>query len=208
MTGDTHRAFSVTFALAGAVALTHFGISEVNPLVAAPVLLMSARYGALMPDVDHHWSSVSEKTLPNRILNGFIHLTGGKHRSWQTHSWDIFAIFMLLVMFFPREVLAPLGVPTISVLYLLLYGVHLGWLSHLFADMLTPAGIRLVCWSKFKLRLVPRWAMFATNSRWEDMCNSFIKVVNTLAGLAYFGWCLQTLGIVQWLLDKTVLFVG
>lgn len=205
MTGNTHRAFSVTFAIGGAFALTHFGISEVNPLVSAPVLLMSARYGALMPDVDHHWSSVSEKTLPNRIINLFIHLTGGKHRSWQTHSWDIWAVLMCIVMFFPKEVLAPLGVPTVSVLYMILYGVMLGWCSHLFSDMLTPAGIRLFCWSKFKLRLVPRWAMFATNSRWEDMCNSVIKVVNTLAGLAYFGWCLKILGIAQWLLDK---FIG
>lgn len=198
MTGHTHRAFSVSFAIGGAVALTHYGISEVNPLVAAPVLLMAARYGALMPDVDHHWSNVADKTLPNRIINLFIHLTGGTHRSWQTHSWDIFAIFMAIVLFFPREVLAPLGVPTVSVLFMLLYGVLLGWGSHLFADMLTAKGVRLFCWSKFMVRLVPKSALFTTSTRWEEMCFSVVKVVNTLAGLAYVGWCVYTLDLVQW----------
>lgn len=198
MTGDTHRAFSVSFALGGAVALTHFGLTEVNPLVAAPVLLMSARYGALMSDVDHHWGNVSEKTLPNKILNTFIHLTGGTHRSWQTHSWDIYFVLLAIVLLFPMELLEPLGVPTVSVLSMLVYGVMLGWGSHLFADMLTPQGVRLVCWRKFKVRLVPKWAMFATNSKWEDVCYKFVRVVNTLAGLAYVVWCLYTLDLLSW----------
>ena len=206
MTGKTHRAFSVTFAIGGAVALTHYNISDVNPLISAPVLLMSARYGALMPDVDHHWNSVAEKTLPNRIINLFIHLTGGKHRSWQTHSWDIYFLLLAIVFYFPREVLEPLGVSTVSVLYMLTYGIMLGWGSHLFADMLTPQGVRLVCWSKFKVRLVPKWAMFATNSRWEDKCYSFIRVVNTLSGLMYVGWCFYTLGIVTWFIQKIHMF--
>ena len=199
MTGATHRAFSVTFALGGAVALTHFGFSEINPLVAAPVFFMSARYGALLPDVDHHWSSVSEKTVPNRIINGFIRLTGGTHRSWQTHSWDIFFILSAIVLLFPREVLAPLGAATVSVLNMLLCGVMLGWGSHLFSDMLTPQGIRFVCWSKKKARLVPKWAMFATNSRWEDICFNVIRVVNVFAGLAYLVWCAYHLGVFRWL---------
>lgn len=202
MTGSTHRAFSVTFALGGAVALTHYGVSEVNPLIAAPVLLMSARYGALFPDVDHHWSSVSEKTLPNRIINIFIHITGGKHRSWQTHSLDVYLVFLFIVLYFPREVLSALGVPTVSVLYMLLYGVMFGWGSHLFADMLTPQGIRIVCWSKVKLRLVPKTEKFATGSNWEDKCCRFIKVVNTLVGLAYIAWCSYELGFIQFILDK------
>lgn len=208
MTGVTHRAFSVTFAIGGAAALTQFGMSDVNPLIAAPVLLMSARYGALMPDVDHHWSSVSEKTLPNRILNGFIHLTGGKHRSWQTHSWDIYLVLLAIMLFFPKEMFASLGIPTVSVMYMLIYGVMLGWGSHLFADMLTPAGIRLFCWSKFKLRLVPRWAMFATGSDWESMCFSAMRVINALVGLAYVYWCFSRLGILQIILGKYYLMVG
>jgi membrane-bound metal-dependent hydrolase YbcI (DUF457 family) len=159
---------------------------------------MSARYGALMPDVDHHWGNVSEKTLPNKILNTFIHLTGGTHRSWQTHSWDIYFVLLAIVLLFPMELLEPLGVPTVSVLSMLVYGVMLGWGSHLFADMLTPQGVRLVCWRKFKVRLVPKWAMFATNSKWEDMCYKFVRVVNTLAGLAYVVWCLYILDLLPW----------
>lgn len=196
MTGETHRAFSVTFAIGGAALLTHLGLSEVNPLVSAPVLLMASRYGAVLPDIDHHWGSVPDKTTPNRILNGFIRLTGGKHRSWHTHSWDIYLVFLLIVILFPYSALEPLGVPTVSVLSLLLYGVLLGWGSHLFADMLTPAGVRLFCWSKFKLRLVPKWAMFATSSKWEDICYKVVKVINNLAGFTYIGWCVHLLGII------------
>jgi membrane-bound metal-dependent hydrolase YbcI (DUF457 family) len=197
MTGPTHRAFSVTFALGGAVVLTHFGLSEVNPLVAAPVLLMASRYGALLPDVDHHWDSVADKTVPNRIINGFIHLTGGSHRSWQTHSWDIYLVILAVVLLFPADMLAPLGVATLSVFNALVYGVMLGWASHLFSDMLTPKGVRLVCWSKFTLHLVPKWAMFATGSRWEDICAKVVKFINVFAGLAYIAWCADRLGYIS-----------
>jgi membrane-bound metal-dependent hydrolase YbcI (DUF457 family) len=194
LTGDTHRAFSVTFAVGGAYALSAYGISTVHPLVSAPVLLLAARYGALLPDVDHHWSSVAEKTVPNRIINGFIHLTGGKHRSWQTHSWDIYLLLLAILVFFPRAQIESIGLETAGVLYMLLYGVMLGWGSHMFSDMLTPQGVRLTCFSKFKVRLVPKWAVFATDSRWEDICYNTIRVINVLAGLAYLAWCAITLG--------------
>jgi membrane-bound metal-dependent hydrolase YbcI (DUF457 family) len=197
MTGTTHRAFSVTFALGGAFALTRFGLSEVNPLVAAPVLIMAARYGALLPDVDHHWDSVADKTVPNRIINGFIHLTGGAHRSWQTHSWDVYIVVLATVLLFPASMIASLGTATMSVFYALVYGVLLGWCSHLFADMLTPQGVRIVCWSRVKVRLVPKWAMFATGSGWEDLCLKTVKVINVFAGIAYIVWCAGRLGFID-----------
>lgn len=208
LTGPTHRVFSVAFALGGAYVLTNLGRIEVNPVVATPVYLMTARYGALMPDVDHNWNSVADKTFPNRILNVFIHLTGGRHRSWQTHSLDIYFLFLGILWFFPVEVLYSIGWDTINVGLLLLYGFMLGWGSHLFSDMLTPRGVRIFCWCKFTLHLVPKWAMFATNSRWEDLCYVFMKRFNVVLGLCYTGWLLYWVGLLPWLVSKLQVLLG
>ena len=35
------------------------------------------------------------KTTFSRIINILIHITGGKHRSWQTHSLDIWTWYSL-----------------------------------------------------------------------------------------------------------------
>ena len=77
-------------------------LTEINYYLTIPVLLATAKYGALFPDVDHTWQNVKEKTVPNWIINKLIHLTGGKHRSWQTHSIDIVAMFTLLVWLVPN----------------------------------------------------------------------------------------------------------
>ena len=102
MTGPTHRQYSICFAVLTAILLYRKGITEINYYLSLPILLMAGRSGALFPDVDHTWQNVSDKTYINKIINTIIHITGGKHRSWQTHSWDICLIFTMFSYFIPN----------------------------------------------------------------------------------------------------------
>lgn len=183
MTSATHRQYSVSFAFLACMLLYWLGELHINYYLSMIVLLSASRYGALFPDVDHSWDNVKEKTVPNFIINKIIHITGGKHRSWQTHSIDIVAIFTVISYIIPKILYSHniLNEVNCDVLSLILFGFCSGWISHIFSDMLTSAGVRLLCWSKFKLKLVPKHIgslKFNTGHEWESFCYKAAKVTN------------------------------
>lgn len=183
MTAPTHRQYSICFGYVTLVILYNLGITNVNYYLALPLILMASRYGAVFPDLDHSWQNVSDKTFLNKIINVLIHATGGKHRSWQTHSIDIVIYSGLLSWFLPNK-LYQVGMITDvnkEVLLLLLLGFMSGWVSHMFSDMLTSEGVRLVCILKFKIKLVPKRIgnlKFNTGHEWEKFNYKIVKVLN------------------------------
>lgn len=188
MTGPTHRQYSICFSYIALMLSYSLGISKINYYLALPIVLLTAKSGALFPDVDHDWSNVSDKTTLNKIINTLIHATGGKHRSWQTHSIDIVALYTITAWYLPRRLfeLGKISEVNKEVMLLVFMGFASGWISHLFSDMLTSAGVRLVCWSKFKLKLVPRKlgpVVFNTGHEWEAFNYKVIKMINLLLGI-------------------------
>lgn len=160
MTYRTHREFSIWFALLLNILVYELKLSNTNYYINLVVMLLFSKQGALFPDVDHSWQNVKEKTMVNRAINFLIHLTGGKHRSWQTHSLDIWlgSFIGLLVL------VNKLGFEDRAVALLVLLGFYGGWFSHLFSDALTLDGIRIFCFSsKLKIRLVPKQANLTVN---------------------------------------------
>jgi len=105
MTFVTHREFSIIFIYLGAIALYNSGVSHVNYYLALIIMLKIGKAGALFPDIDHEWQNVKEKTTGNWVVNKIIHLLGGKHRSWVTHSIDIAAWFCMISYFGPKYLL-------------------------------------------------------------------------------------------------------
>lgn len=185
MTAATHRRFSVCFALIGAMFIE---FSSVNYYLSLIILLAFSRTGGLFPDVDHQWSKVKEKTVFNWIVNKFIHLTKGHHRSWQTHSWDIVIVFVAISFMLPTWLLNEGIINAIDkeILTLVLCGFSLGWLSHLFSDMLNHVGVRIVCWSNKKVKFVPKQLFgmkFTTGDDWEIFVNKFQKYLNFVIGI-------------------------
>jgi membrane-bound metal-dependent hydrolase YbcI (DUF457 family) len=164
------------------------GISNINYYMALPIMLMAAKAGALFPDVDHAWANVKEKTLLNKFINTVIHATGGKHRSWQTHSLDICIVYTLLACVVPHRLYVSgiLSIVNKEVLSLLLLGFASGWISHMLADMLTSAGVRLLCFWKFNMKLVPRKLgpiVFNTGHEWEAFNYKVMKICNMFLGI-------------------------
>lgn len=188
MTGPTHKKFAVTAAFTASALLYKNGLTEINYYLTIPVLLATAKYGALFPDVDHTWQNVKEKTVPNWIINKLIHLTGGKHRSWQTHSIDIVVICTIASYYTPKIMYSHGYISDVDteILSLILFGFMCGWISHIVADMLTSAGVRIICWMPTKVALVPKKIFklrFNTGNEWEAFCYKLTRVINVALGL-------------------------
>lgn len=189
MTGPTHRQYSICFGLITLVILYAYNITNVNYYLALPIILMASKSGALFPDVDHHWEAVHDKTVVNKIINVIIHITGGKHRSWQTHSIDL-CLYFTTASYLVPTVLYNKGIiscTNMEVAVLLLLGFASGWISHLFSDMLTSAGVRLICFlPKSKISLVPKKIgklRFNTGHEWEAFNFKIIRVINIVLGI-------------------------
>lgn len=194
MTGPTHRMYSICFAYLMAILFFRTGLSEVNYYLTIPILLATSKYGALFPDVDHDWSNVHDKSVTNKIINIVIHVTGGKHRSWQTHSLDIWVYFTIAAYIIPNKLCenGAISVVNKEVLSLLLLGFSSGWLSHLFSDSLTSAGIRLFFFNKkIKIRFVPKKIgklRFNTGNEWEKFNYTLMKYINVGLGFVCLAY--------------------
>ena len=190
MTGPTHKQYSICFAYLTMMLFYNFGITEINYYPALIIVLMASKAGALFPDLDHDWSNVGKenKTLTTKIINTLIHMTGGKHRSWQTHSIDICAWFTVISYYLPKYLYNNriISIVNREVITILLLGFASGWISHMFADMLNGVGVRLVCWNKKHVALVPKQLFglrFNTGHEWEAFNYKVVKIINTLLGI-------------------------
>lgn len=203
MTGPTHRQYSIGFAYIALVIIYSFGLTEINYYLALPIMLVVSRAGAAFPDIDHNWQSVADKTTLNRIVNFIIHITGGRHRSWQTHSIDICVYYTVASVLVPKLLLDNECIDKINyqVLLILLLGFAAGWISHLFSDMLTSEGVRLICFLKFKIKLVPKKIgklRFNTGNEWEAFNYKVVKVLNIFLAIG----CLVYPFIINGTLEK------
>lgn len=187
MTAPTHKQFSICFAFLATMLMYKTKFSQINYYFVLGIMLLVSRYGALFPDIDHNWQNVKEKTVPNWIINKLIHATGGKHRSWQTHSLDIALIVTVASIIMPQVLLDRQKIDEVNyeVMSIILAGFSVGWLSHLFSDMLTSAGIRILCCSKRKLAFVPKKIgrfRFNTGNEWELGIYRVIRLFNITCG--------------------------
>lgn len=189
MTGPTHRKYSVCFAFIATVILYRFNFTSINYYLSLIIILMASKAGAIFPDLDHDWRNVGVKTVPNWIINKIIHITGGKHRSWQTHSIDICTWFTVIAINLPiimynKQMISEVNKEMLSILMI---GFASGWISHLYADMLTGEGVRLIFFINKKIRLVPKKLgplVFNTGHEWEKFNYKVMSVINVILGLA------------------------
>lgn len=188
MTYPTHKQYAISFAFLAAMLIHYTSISQINYYLVLIVVLQIAKYGGTFPDVDHTWQNVKEKTVPNWIINKLIHLTGGKHRAWQTHSIDIVVIFTTSCIIIPNILYKKQLISLVNkeILSIILIGFCAGWISHLLADMMTSAGVRLFFWSKkIIIRLVPKQLFglrFNTGNEWEEFIFKIVRTINMVLG--------------------------
>ena len=73
---------------------------------------------------------------------------------------------------------------------LIIIGFMCGWGSHLFSDMLTTDGVRLLCWSKKStIKIVPKKICnlrFSTGGEWEKFNYKSMRAINIMLSLVCF----------------------
>ena len=196
MTGPTHRKFAVFFVYLLSIVYYRMNIINIYYYLALPIMLLVGQYAAKWCDYDHHKKSLPDKNFISKMFSKLIHLTGGKHRSWQTHSLDIAVWATVLAWVVPNELYKRQIVSIINreVMLILALSFCLGWLSHLFCDMLNGVGIRLFCWNKFTIAFVPMgihikiWKFtiinmrFNTGNAWEAFVYRTVGKINYVCG--------------------------
>lgn len=211
MTSRTHREFAIGFTCIGIMLLYKYRVSEIYYYFIYLIMMGLATKGALFPDVDHAWRNVKDKTVTNWLLNKAIHLTGGTHRSWQTHSIDI-CIISCIILYRTMKGLYGTGAMSdvnYQVGLIILVAYYTGWLSHLVSDMLTTAGIYIFLLKKMNIKLVPKKIgklKFTTGDVWEKFVYQTtlkVNVVLTIITLIYpFIFDLKTTAWIMNILER------
>lgn len=205
MQGKTHRLGGVNAALGGYLALHHTGMTlpDVSLLVQLAVVYPFAMYGATASDLDHHIGSIPSRDPVSILAHKALHITtpyrkryknvkkvresfpyklaglfDARHRSWQTHSEFsmVFSIGVLWYTCFSENAIFH-GIDAI-ILALIMAGLNLGLMAHIFLDGITPEGIHLVTGMLVngvvgkkvlpeKIKVVPNNSWFATGNQWE-----------------------------------------
>lgn len=189
----THKRFAIFWALLGVMYLYYKGMTEINYYLALMLVVPFSKVGAVFPDLDHDWENVKFKNILTWVVNKLIHLTGGRHRSWQTHSIDIAVICTILSVYLPEKLytLGKVSQVNREVLSIVMIGFSLGWLSHIFSDMLTTGKVKLLCFANWHVGFVPRRFLglqFKTGGQWEWFVSSVtdkINVIITIVALAF-----------------------
>jgi hypothetical protein len=95
-----------------------------------------------------------------------------------------------------------------EVMLLILLGFTSGWVSHIFSDMLTSAGVKIICFLPFKASLVPKHIgklRFNTGNEWEEFCYRTTKMLNIFLGLVSLLYPLIADGTIQNLVESVLL---
>lgn len=174
----THKAGGVLGMLAAFELMRQHGMlpGNVNPFVQLLIMFPAASWGSTAPDLDIPKSNVKERTPLNTAVGAFLHMTGAKHRSWQTHCLAITGgVAVLAPALLEKYGAVHLGALDLELLRLIVYGLCTGIFSHLILDALTPEGIHLV--PNVKIHLVPGLPFFRTGGLWEKF----------VCGLLYVG---------------------
>lgn len=215
--GKTHRLGGVNAALGGFVALSATGntLDDVNPLLQLAVVYPFAIYGSAWSDLDHHWGSVPFRDPVSRVFHTGLHATtkirkgmksskmdkgpvytllgiaDSSHRSWQTHSDLTFFGLIAILWWTCFSQWSVFSGPDAIIVKLILTGLILGTLAHIFLDAITPEGIWMVIPMAFakitknkkipqKFGLVPDKHFFATGEKWENAWNKILTITSYL----------------------------
>lgn len=136
----------------------------------------SARFGTITPDLDHHSGAIPQKSAVTIAVNKLMHLVfRGKyklsHRSWQTHSVDLYLLFGGLPAWILYQRFLQDGDVVMYQGAMILCAFTCGAIIHCVMDMFTTKGVwasiilayilsigkRKGHYKKYRVRLAPTW---------------------------------------------------
>lgn len=192
MTWKTHSQgipFSTTLIMP--IVFTQLSILKLDTLHYTVICLVcwilvynSSRQGSIFPDLDHHLDSIPQKSALNIFLSKLLHFIfrGNmklSHRSWQTHSMDLYVISCGLPSLYFYKMFMTTEDIIYYLVYIMLFAFMTGALVHCFMDCYTTKGIWIsiiFAWvfslgkpkgnyKKFRAKLAPTWFWYIKVSR-------------------------------------------
>jgi len=159
MLGRTHDLFAFTTITLAAIYLPVPNLSIATALVA----ILSAMIGSLLPDIDQKssdiWDTIPLGEILGKIVSPFI----GKHRHI-THSL-LGVIIVYFISNFTINLIRPYLLVNLNIVW---QSFMLGYLSHLFADSLTEAGIPIFFPFKYKFGIPPIKKLRIKTGKWFE----------------------------------------
>ena len=191
----THKVGGAFAALLGFEIMRQNGMldTDIEPWCQLLVMYPACSFGSTLPDLDHIWNNVKEKTPFNWLIHKLIHITNPKHRSWQTHSLLVTGgmLALLYSLVYALDVFRWFDISGFSLLLIKLLSIGLGFgvASHLILDSFTRAGIWL--FPGVKIRLVPDSPVFSTDTKYEKVWRVVLYIATTLMLI----WVLNPFGL-------------
>ena len=157
----------------------------ISILIAWILVYICARQGSIFPDLDHHEGSIPQKSALNITINKFLHfLFRGKmklsHRSWQTHSMDLYVIFCGIPSYFFYCKYLEQGNLLYYFASIMILSFMIGGIVHCFMDCFTTHGVwvsiilafilslgkRSGAYKNYRTRLAPTWFWYV---KWKRL---------------------------------------
>lgn len=159
MLGRTHDLFAFTTIV---LAVIYLPIPHLT-LATALVSLLAAMIGGLLPDIDQassdFWNSIPIGEVVGKLVSPLV----GKHRTI-THS-IVGVVIIAYLSQFAMDLVRPYLLVDLEIVR---NAFMLGYLSHLFADSLTEAGIPIFFPFKYKFGIPPIKAMRIKTGKWFE----------------------------------------
>lgn len=177
MISRTHDVGAVALLLTTAVWL-ELGQLSTTTIIAC---LIANQVGALLPDIDQASNQLWDLLPADKFLGRFLNKLFGSHRTLSHSILGVFIVYQvnlwLLPKLFNKEFINPI---------IVFWALIIGYLSHLFLDMLTEDGIPLLFPIKWKFGFPPIKKLRIKSGKW------FEKFVVFPLILVYIIWFLVT----------------
>jgi len=169
----------------GAVALllTTVVWLELGQLPTATIVtcLITNQIGALLPDIDQASNQLWDLLPADKFLSKILNKLFGSHRTLSHSFLGIFLIYSIGLWLLPK-----LFNPTFINPTMVFWALMIGYISHLFLDMLTEDGIPLLFPIKWKFGFPPIKSLRIKSGKWFEKFIIFPLI------LVYIVWFLVT----------------
>jgi len=151
------------------------------PTATITACLIANQIGALLPDIDQASNQLWELLPADKIFSKFLNNFFGRHRTLSHSLLGVFLIYSVGLWLLPK-----LFNPSFINPILVFWALMIGYVSHLFLDMLTEDGIPLLFPIKWKFGLPPIKALRIKSGKWVEKYIIFPLI------LVYIVWFLAT----------------
>jgi len=133
------------------------------PTATIVACLIATQVGALLPDIDQASNQLWNLLPADKLLGKFLHKLFGTHRTLSHSFLGILFVYSIGLWLLPKLFNSSFINPI-----LVFWALMIGYISHLFLDMLTEEGIPLLFPIKLKFGIPPIKSWRIKSGKWME----------------------------------------